>query len=427
MAYPLFLAKLLIHTGIARLLPWVQRMTEGGGAFLRYYSDRLLCAPHAELREMIALRQGLRDEGIDLATAIPSFDLVPSGSTKLPADRRDSPPVAGLPELRTAVADKLRFENDLVVQPAGEVLITAGVAGGWHLALDSLVNAGDRVVLFDPGSPLYPFALRRRQARIRWVPTWMESGRLRFDAARLIESLRGARMMVVTSPANPTGGVLSPEDGELIAWWAQRRDVLLFHDAVFERFCYDADRVNLGSLVRAQDRTLTAGSLSKGYGLGSARVGWLAGHRHLLRPCILSAALEWAGVPTLCQQIAVVALAQGEETFAPIRADFASRRSYAFERVRGMGLKPDWPAGGHFLWVPIKDLGLDGAQFAAQLAQSKQVQVWPGHHFGPSGVGHVRISYAAEDGRLRQGLARMDDFVRQLQATGRPLVKRWAA
>lgn len=427
MAFPLFLAKLLIRTGIAHMLPWVQRMTVGGDAFLPYYSDDLLSAPHAELREMLAMRLGLRRDGIDLATAAPCFDLVPSGSTRLPADRRDAPPLGGLSELRTAVADKLRRENGLVVQPAGEVLITAGVAGAWQLILSAFVNAGDRVVLFDPSSPLYSFGLRRRRAKIRWVPTRMENGRLRFEPGRFVESLRGARLLVVTSPSNPTGGVFAPEDCEMMAWWAHRRDVLLFHDTALERFTYDAELARIGALPRAQDRTLTAGSLSKGYGLGSARVGWLAGHRHLLRPCALSTALEWSTVPTLCQQIALLALGQNDEVFAPILADFASRRSYTFERVSAMGLKPDWPAGGHFLWVPVRQLGLDGAEFAAQLARSRQVQVWPGHHFGPSGSGHIRLSYAAEEGRMRQGLARLGEFVRQLQAVGRPLLNRRAA
>jgi aspartate/methionine/tyrosine aminotransferase len=426
-AYPLFLAKLLIRTGIARLLPWVQRMTEGGEAFLPYYSDDLLCAPHAKLREMLAMRQGLRRDGIDLATAAPCFDLLPSGSTNLPSDQRDAPPIGGLPELRTAVADKLRRDNGLVVHPSGEVLITAGVAAAWHMVLDALVNAGDRIVLFDPSSPLYSFGLRRRRAKIRWVPTWMENGRVRFKATQLIDALRGARLLVVTSPANPCGGVFLPEDCELMAWWTHRRDVLLFHDTVFERFAYDADLVRIGSLSRAQDRTLTAGSLSKGHGLGSARIGWLAAHRHLLRPCVLSTAMEWSSVPTLCQLIALQALEQSEEVFAPLRADFAVRRAYTFERISAMGLKPDWPAGGHFLWVPIRELGLDGAEFAAQLARSRQVHVWPGNHFGPSGAGHIRISYAAEEGRLRQGLGRMSDFVRQLQAAGGPLLNRRAA
>jgi aspartate/methionine/tyrosine aminotransferase len=132
-------------------------------------------------------------------------------------------------------------------------------------------------------------------------------------------------------------------------------------------------------------------------------------------------------VPTLCQQIALAALRQGNEPLDDIREDFDSRRHYAFERIHGVGLKPVWPAGGYFLWVPIAELGLSSQQFAEQLLRSKKVLVWPGHHFGPGGEGHIRISFAAEDGRLRQGLARLGEFVRQLRATGMAEVKKWAA
>src|SRR5262249_46651501 len=89
-----------------------------------------------------------------------------------------------------------------------------------------------------------------------------------------------------------------------------------------------------------------------------------------------------------------------------------------FERLRAAELYPAWPAGGHFLWVPVGDLGLDGRQLADLLLRLKKVQIWPGHHFGPHSAGYIRISYAAEDGRLQQGLARMADFVHQLRATG---------
>jgi aspartate/methionine/tyrosine aminotransferase len=426
-AYPLFLAKLLIHSGLARFVPWVQRLTEGGVSFLPYYSDGLLTAPHTELCEVLALRQPPASDIIDLASAAPHFDLVPSRSTKLPADRRDAPPVGGLAELKTAVAEKLCTDHHLTLQPAGEVLITAGVAGAFNLALDALVNRGDRVVLFGPASPLYRFALRQRGIRIRWVPTRQENGLLRFDAMHLIEALRGARMVVVNAPLNPTGGVFVAADFEQIAWWADRRDVLIFSDEAFERYRFEGEALSIGAMPRACGRTLTAGSVSQSHALGSARVGWLAAQRHLLRPCLLTAVLQSASVPTLCQQIALSALRLGDEAFASIRADFDSRRRYTFERLQALGLKPDWPAGGFYLWVPVQELGLSGQQFAEQLLRTKKVRVWPGHHFGPSGGGHIRISYAAEDGRLRQGLARLGDFVGQLQATGRPAVQKWAA
>src|SRR5207249_2575328 len=139
---------------------------------------------------------------------------------------------------------------------------------------------------------LYPLTLGHRRVRPRWIDTWVEDGRLRFRPEQLQKALHRARLIVVNSPHNPTGGVLAREDLELIAWWADRRDALILSDEVFERYQYEEDAVSIGTLPKAGNRTLTVGSVSKGHALASARVGWLAGHRHLVRPCLLTAVLQ---------------------------------------------------------------------------------------------------------------------------------------
>jgi aspartate/methionine/tyrosine aminotransferase len=297
------------------------------------------------------------------------------------------------------------------------VLITHGVAGAFNVVLDAFLNPGDRVVLFDPTSPLYPFTLRQRRARIRWIPTWMDHGRLRFRFDHLAQALQRARLIVVTAPANPTGGVLAAEDLEQIAWWAKQRDVLIFNDEVFARYRYEGSSPSLGTLPKARRRTLTAGSVSKGHALASARVGWLAGYRHLVRPCALTALLQTPFVATLCQHLAWTALRQNAGTFEPIRAAFAARRRYTYERLQALGFQPAWPAGAFFFWIPVWELGLSGQEFAEGLLRAQNVLVSPGAPFGPSGLGYVRLSYATEDGRLREGLSRLAEFIHGLPAT----------
>jgi aspartate/methionine/tyrosine aminotransferase len=416
-ALPFFLTRLLARSGVGRFLPSVQRRTDGGGAFVRFYSDRVLAAPYADLCAAANFLEAAGPDAIDLGEGVPRFDLVPSASTKLPADRRGWPPPWGLPELREAVADQLRAGGQATINPADEVLITLGAAGAFTLVLDTFLNPGGRVVLFDPTSPLYGFALRQRRARIRWVPTWVEDGRIRFHLQSLARALRGARLVLVNSPANPTGGTFTAEDLDQLAWWADRNDTLIINDEVFERYHYDGAQARVTDIPRARPRTVTLGGVSKGYGLAAARVGWLAGHRHLVRPCTLSAALQTLWVPTLCQQIALAALRQGDEAFGPLREEFRSRRQYVYERLRALGLNPAWPAGAFFFWVPIGELGLSGQAFAERLWQARKVRVWPGRFFGPSGGDFVRLSYAAEDGRLREGLARLADFVRTLRSS----------
>jgi aspartate/methionine/tyrosine aminotransferase len=425
-AFPFFLTKLLVRSGVARWLPRVRRWTDGGGAFLRYYADRVLAAPHEALREAACLLEVPSPDAIDLAQGAPRFDLAPSTTTRLPADRRGWPPLAGLPELRAAVAEKLLADNQLAVDPADEVLITMGASGAFGLVADSFLDPGDPVVLFDPCSPLYPLVLRHRRASLRWVDTWVEDGRLRFRPEHLKKATQRARLIVVNSPHNPTGGVLAPEDLELIAWWADRRDALIVSDEVYERFQYEEDAVSLATVPRAGKRTLTLGSVSKGHALASARVGWLAGHRHLVRPCLLTGLMHASVPPAIEQLVALAALRQDPDAFQPIWSDFEARRRYAYERLRGMGLKPAWPAGGFFLWLPVWELGMDGVTFANRLAREKKVLVTPGKPFGPCGPGYVRISYAVEDGRLREGLMRLAEFLRGRDAQAAEIEK-WAA
>jgi aspartate/methionine/tyrosine aminotransferase len=393
----------------------VKRLTDNGSEFLHYLGDRVLASPWQELRQMADFVEASAPDIIDLSMGAPRFDLVPSGTTKLPADLRGWPPVRGLLELRTTVAGKLLADSRLAVSATDEVLITPGAAGAVSTILDTFLNPGDRVVLLDPVSPLYPLALRQRRIRLRWVPTEMEGGYTRVQFALLARALRRTRLLVVNSPANPTGGVLTPEDLEQIAWWADRRDVLILSDEVLESYRYEGDPAGIGALSRARRRTLTVGSLSKSHALTSARVGWLAGCRHLVRPCVLTAVFQGSFVPTVCQQIALGALRTGARALVPIRSEFESRRRYTFERLEGLGFLPPWPAGGYFFWLPVRHLGVDGQSFAEGLLRSRKVLVTPGRFFGPSGVGYVRLSYAMEDGRLREGLARLADYLREVQ------------
>jgi aspartate/methionine/tyrosine aminotransferase len=398
----------------------MQRRLGGGADFLRYYSNRLLAAPLDQLEQAATTLDPAGVEVIDLAQGFPSFDVLPSASTKLPADRRGWPPFAGLPELRGAVAEKLLSQNGLACNPASEVLITAGVLGAVQTALDAFINRGDRVVLFDPCSPLYPLLAGARRARLHWLPTWMDEGRTRFRLDQLARALRGARLLILNSPANPTGGVLTTEDLEQIAWWAERHDVLILSDESFERYAPDDSSPSIATLPWARQRTLTTGSVSQGYALASARVGWLAAYRHLLRPCLLTAALRSPFVATLSQQIALSALRRDPQEFEAIRKEFASRRRYGFERLRGMELNPTWPAGGFFLWVPVWERGLSGRAFADSLLRAHNVRVAPGDLFGPSGAGYIRISCAVDDGRLQEGLNRLAEHLQTSDACAVP-------
>jgi aspartate/methionine/tyrosine aminotransferase len=426
-ALPLWLTKLLIRTRLARFSRRAGRLTDGGTSYLRYYSDRVLTAPVEGLLDPAYFPDPAGPGVFDLNQPAPrSASGVSLG--RFTTERGGNPPAAGLPELRAAIAARYHRIDGRRVDPATEVLVTHGATGAFATALDAFVNPGDRVVLFDPCSPLFALGAKSRRARVRWVPTWTEDGRSRYVSREFETAMRGATMLVLSDPANPAGGVFSDEELDHIAWIAAAYDVLVYADESFSRFRYDARGKCFGKLPGADRRILTAGSMTQEFGLGSLRVGWLVGPRHLVRACGLTQNLSAPFVPVVCQQAAARALAEPDHEFGPALDSLRRKRDYAVERLRAMGLELDRPAGGYFLWVPVAGLGLDGRAFAERLFREERVQVGPGCVYGPSGTGHVRVSLAGDDGRLREGLSRMTAFVEKLKnpapkATVQPVIE----
>jgi len=415
MALSFFWKRLLVRTGLARFHPATDRLTKGGRKFLRYYSDRVLAAPVEELTDPATFPTADAGDVLNLNRSAPPVEAFSGG--RPPGYHFGTASASGDAALRSAIAERC----GRAVNPDDEVFVTHGATAGYAAVLDAFVNPGDRVVLFDPCSPLFALGAKSRRAKVRWVPTWTEDGRTRFVVDGLARTLRGAMMLVIADPTNPTGGTLIAEDYEQIAWLARRQDVLIYVDRSFSRFHYlDAPPPAFAEVPGMENRLLTAGSVTQGYGVGAARVGWVTGPKQLVNAVSLMANLSAPFVSASSQQIALKALTAAESLFAPTRELFRKKRDYTLERLRGMGLEPTTPTGGYTCWVSVAGLGLTGRAFAEQLLREHRVLVGPGGAYGPSGTACVRVSFAEEDGRLREGLTRMGQFVAKLK--GEPLV-----
>ena len=406
MAIPFWLTKLLVRTRLARFAPRARRLSDGGTAYLKYYSDRVLAAPSEDLLDPAVVPPALNFDVLDLNQPTPD---APPARGAISLGRTDALCAPGrtpvtLPELARAVADRAKNAGRNL-NPATDILATHGATGAFAAALDAFVNPGDRVVVFDPTSPLFNLGLKSRHANICRVSTWGEDGRLRYIAKAFERAMRGAKLLVLCDPANPSGACLANEDLEHIAWIAGGYDVLVYLDESFAAFRPDRVR-NLAAMPGAERVALTAGSVSQEFGQPGVRVGWLAGPRHLVRACGLTANLSAPYVPPVCQQAAAKLLAEPANGEPASRVQ--SKRQYALDRLRAMGLEPETPGGGYFVWVPVSGLGL---------------MVGAGLAFGPSGAGHVRVSFAGDDGRLREGLSRMAAFVERLKNPTAPMPK----
>ena len=317
----------------------------------------------------------------------------PTASAELPPlrvtpDRFGPPPPHGLPALREAVAETTGL--------AGETLVTHGASGALRTALNAFVGRRP-VVLLAPCSPLFALAASASRARVRWVPTHAEGGRLRLDFDALSRAMRGAALVTVADPGNPIGLPLAADDADRLRWAAERSDVLLYVDETYRRPHAPGDR--LADL--APGRTLVAGSLTAS-GYGGLRVGWLAGPPPLIEACGLAQTLAHGPVPGVCQQAAWRVLTDGRPADG-----LGDTRRATVDRLRSLGFAVDEPATGPFLWA---DAGRNGRAFADELLAAEGVRVGPGDLYGPGGATHVRLSVATDPGRLREGLNRLARF-----------------
>ncbi len=415
MALPFWLKRACVRTGVARYLPMAKRLTLGEPRFARYVSDRVLAAPLDELLDPATFPQCAGSDIVNLNLGVPALDISPP--LRMPREATPADAFGSL-ELRTAIAEA----DDRHPDPADQILVTHGATGAYAAVLDAFVNPGDRVVLFDPCSPLFDLGAKSRRADVRRVSTWSEDGRARYLGAGLAKAMRGAKLLVLAQPANPTGGQFSAADLEEIAWSAERNDTLVCLDESFARFRYGDAVPSLTTMPGMAARTVTLDSMSAGFGLPALRVGWLTGHRQLVRTAALCANLAAPGVSPIAQSAAASVLKRDRAGFEPTLRLFRERRQYAFDRLKGMGLGAALPAGGFTMWVSVASSGLDGRTFAEKLLRERRVLVGPGCAYGPSGRDYVRVSFAPEEGRLREGLNRLARFVAQLKGSETDIV-----
>ncbi|QDU60616.1 Putative N-acetyl-LL-diaminopimelate aminotransferase [Planctomycetes bacterium Pan216] len=405
-------AKAMIKLGVAQRLPSIRAVMGDGVDYLRYYSHGVLGSPNVELRTAQALLDRASSDVIDLSIAAPSPDsaLLAGFQQQFSLDQ-GYPPVRGLESLREAIAEKLATRNRVAVDPSSEILVTNGVSQSIGLMLDSFVDRGSRVVLFDPTFFVYRLAAMNRGAWIRFVRTEQESGRLRVEEKGLRRALRGASVLFLNSPSNPTGSVLSLEDLERIAWWCRRYDVLIFSDEVYEDFVYGGQHHSIASLPEARDRTITASSFSKSHGLAGYRIGYLAGCRHLVQTLLLSLLANCPFVPTASQRLALLALREPLARRHARLEEFRHRRTWVCETLRGMGFELEEPGGAFFCWADVSRLATTGRAFSEALLDAEDVLLLPGDSCGPSGKRFVRFSFAGELSELREGLTRLARFL----------------
>ncbi|MBA3906711.1 MAG: aminotransferase class I/II-fold pyridoxal phosphate-dependent enzyme [Pseudonocardiales bacterium] len=321
---------------------------------------------------------------------------------------------AGLPRLRELICADLATRYGAHYSPATECLITTGVSEGLDLALRVLLNPGDEVILPEPCYVAYePCVVFAGGIPVRVPTRWQEGFAVDADVVAAAITPR-TKVILIGSPANPTGAVQPRPALEALVRLAEQHDLYLVSDEIYDRLTYGQAHTCLGALPGAAERTVLLGGFSKSHAMTGWRVGWICAPRQVAELCVRVHQYTMLCAPHVSQLAAVEALEHADDDVAEMVADYDRRRRVFVKGLREIGLECPEPGGAFYAFPSIRSSGLDSETFAERLLKAESVAVVPGNVFGPSGEGHIRCSYATALPQLEQALERMGRFLGSL-------------
>jgi aspartate/methionine/tyrosine aminotransferase len=298
------------------------------------------------------------------------------------------------------------------------VFVTVGGKGVMLYAILGLVDPGDEVLVPDPGYPIYESLTRFVGATPVPVPIRMEND-FRLDVDELASLITPrTRVLVINSPANPTGGVLTRSDIERVAELAIRHDLWVLADEIYGRILYDgAEHVSIASLPGMAERTIVLDGFSKTYAMTGWRMGYAIVPESLVKTYGQLIINTISGVATFAQVGAVEALVGPQDDVDAMVVEFKARRDLIVDGLNAIpGIECRKPLGAFYVFPSIAGVGLSGAELAERLLHEAGVCVLAGSAFGVYGDDHIRISYANSQENLLEALGRIRTFVEPLVA-----------
>jgi aspartate/methionine/tyrosine aminotransferase len=322
----------------------------------------------------------------------------------------------GIPELRTALAEKFKQENNLSYDPNKEIIVTVGGNEAVLMTMMGLLDPGDEVLIPDPCWLNYFYCVRMAGANPISVPALQEH-----DFVPQLEDFRSritskTRMIVINTPNNPTGAVFSAEALGQLAQLAKEKDLYVLSDEIYEKMVYDGSRhISIGSLPGMKQRTITVNGFSKNYSMTGWRLGFVAADSE-----VISALVRIHQYATICatsfaQYGAVAALTGPQTDIENMIREFDRRRVLVYNALKEMpGIDVVKPLGAFYIFPSIKETGKTPDEMTLYLIEEAKIAVVPGSVFGDYGNESIRISYANSYENLEKAMESMHAALKKL-------------
>ena len=322
----------------------------------------------------------------------------------------------GLPALRELISRYLQ-ERFGVQYPPEHIIVTVGASEGIDLAMRAVCEAGDEILVPDPGYVSYLPAVQLSGGTPVPVHCTQENGFIYTPAALEAAITPKTKAVILPYPNNPTGGIMTEKQLKAIVPVIEKHDLLVISDEIYAELTYGSKHVSFAALPGMKERTVLINGFSKAFAMTGWRIGFICAPPAIDDALFKIHQYVIMCAPTASQYAALEGLKDGfTDGFAVVesmRDEYDKRRRFMVDFFNGCGLSCFEPRGAFYVYPSVKETGLTGEQFANGLLRADKVAVVPGDAFGEAGKYHVRCSYATSMANLDEATARIADFVRR--------------
>ena len=379
-----------------------------------FISQRVNSVPPSGIRRFFDIAANMPDV-ISLGIGEPDFvtpkPILEEGIASLRRGETRYTSNSGTNELRDGLSKHLYHKYGVGYHAGDELLVTVGVSEALYLALTAIIDPGDEVIVPQPCFVAYSAEVVFAGGTPVSIGCKVENN-FQVTGAEIEACITPrTKAILIGYPNNPTGAVLTRERMLEIAAVAEKHDLLVISDEIYDRLVYGIPHVCFASLPGMRDRTILLGGFSKDYAMTGWRIGYMAANKELLGAARKVHQYTIMSAPTTAQAAALYALEHGEEYVLQMVAEYDRRRKLIVGGLNSLGMDCFEPLGAFYAFPSVARTGMSDDEFADKLLAEEHVAVVPGNAFGDGGAGYVRMAYAQSYEKIEQALERIHAFM----------------
>ncbi|GAB4550001.1 MAG: aminotransferase class I/II-fold pyridoxal phosphate-dependent enzyme [Anaerolineae bacterium] len=381
-----------------------------------FTSQRIRSIPPSGIRRFFDIAATM-DDVISLGIGEPDFTtpdrILQAGLKSLSQGDTHYTSNSGIYELRVALSEYIARLYGIEYHPDREILVTVGVSEALYLALTAILDPGDEVIVPEPCFVAYMPEVSLAGGVPVPVATYFEDD-FQATAARIAEKITPrTKAVLIGYPNNPTGAVMSRQHLAEIAQLAEKHDLLVISDEIYDRLVYGVPHTQFATLPNMRERTIVLSGFSKSHAMTGWRIGYAVGNADVIAAMRKVHQYTIMSAPTTAQVALIETLHTAEPDVESMREEYDRRRKLIVSGFNQLGLACFEPRGAFYAFPKIATSGMNESDFAERLLQEERVAMVPGSAFGESGRGFVRASYATAYEKIEQALERLDRFMRR--------------